>query len=483
MFFVLGICLEYPNLILETINHQIRVLRLNPQERQQRQQRLLRENWERLLTEKVGMYRIFLALTKACNGTLSEPSSPTESILLASNVQQAMAATTTTTKNDDENHNVVFVASPTQKSPTNNHQRKMIPLVVHNGLQDLLFLMSHFHNPKLPEDWSDCKQLLSNYFPLIYDTKCLAIEYCSSMFRENDNNNNSNAMKSQTHLEAVYQRALLDFPKWNRTFDSNNGNNSDDHQHEEQAHDAAYDAYMTGAAFHALSNNILRESLSQQRRQQQQPSQKKVSQLWNCNINDDGNGPQNKLYCHLSPFTIDLANHSQNDRLGNGMSLGSTYKVSNIHVSVSTRDIVTCLSGLYDTQGHRVNFEIIWVNDSTFLVAAMIPYHHSYSSKDKKFQEHGQILLRALTARFVLQQQEISEDMNTTIIECLADTMAMTSTNQSSMRFRDGSSIGSTKEKNDNFWNLWGLLPNKKKKRLQERKKEEGHANKKQRLS
>ena len=53
---------EYPNLVLETTQtSQIRVLRLNPQERQRRKERLLREDWERLLNEKVGMYRIFLA--------------------------------------------------------------------------------------------------------------------------------------------------------------------------------------------------------------------------------------------------------------------------------------------------------------------------------------------------------------------------------------------------------------------------------------
>jgi hypothetical protein len=48
----------------------LRVWRLSAQERQRRKERLLREGWEQLITEKLGMYRVFLALTKACNGTL-----------------------------------------------------------------------------------------------------------------------------------------------------------------------------------------------------------------------------------------------------------------------------------------------------------------------------------------------------------------------------------------------------------------------------
>jgi hypothetical protein len=48
----------------------------------------------------------------------------------------------------------------------------------------------------------------------------------------------------------------------------------------------------------------------------------------------------------------------------------TTYRVSEIDPSVVTRDIVQCLSGLTDSCGRHVDFEIIWIDDTTFLVAA-----------------------------------------------------------------------------------------------------------------
>ena len=41
-----------------------------------------------------------------------------------------------------------------------------------------------------------------------------------------------------------------------------------------------------------------------------------------------------------------------------------------IEASISTRDIVRCLTGLSDSNGARVNFEIIWIDDTTFLAGA-----------------------------------------------------------------------------------------------------------------
>lgn len=59
---------EYPNLVLETTpgTSQMRVWRLNAEERARRSERLLREGFEKLLTEKIGGWRVFLALALAC---------------------------------------------------------------------------------------------------------------------------------------------------------------------------------------------------------------------------------------------------------------------------------------------------------------------------------------------------------------------------------------------------------------------------------
>jgi hypothetical protein len=114
---------EYPNLVLETVpeSSQLRVWRLNAQERELRSQRLLREGWEKLLNEKVGAWRIFLALSKACRG--ESPATQTEHMILSSNAEQAMTP---------------FVQGQSQDETP----RRKIPLIVHNGTFDLLFLMT-----------------------------------------------------------------------------------------------------------------------------------------------------------------------------------------------------------------------------------------------------------------------------------------------------------------------------------------------------
>jgi poly(A)-specific ribonuclease len=48
------------------------------------------------------------------------------------------------------------------------------PLVVHNGLMDLLFLYEKFHEP-LPETFHAFKKDINNLFPLVYDTKHISL--------------------------------------------------------------------------------------------------------------------------------------------------------------------------------------------------------------------------------------------------------------------------------------------------------------------
>lgn len=197
---------EYPNLLLETVHEtsQIRVWRLNSEERKRRNQRLLREGFEKVLCEQVGVWRVFLALVQACTG--QGPRNQAEYMALSSNVHEAMEP---------------FVPS------NSNTIRRKIPLVVHNGLQDLLFLLTHFHSDALPETWQECKHLIHSYFPVVYDTKILANEYCD---RE--------IFRGRTHLAAVFEQTLLRHAEWNRVFYLNG-----QAQLHEQLHDAGYDSY------------------------------------------------------------------------------------------------------------------------------------------------------------------------------------------------------------------------------------------------
>mmetsp|Transcript_35305 Transcript_35305/g.85630 ORF Transcript_35305/g.85630 Transcript_35305/m.85630 type:complete len:666 (-) Transcript_35305:2327-4324(-) len=382
---------EYSNLVLETHNSQIRVLRLNAEERKLRKARLQREGWENILQEKLGVYRVFLALTKACNGTST--SSQAEHMMLASSVDEALA----TFEPED---------------PVEGTGRK-VPLVVHNGLQDLLFLLTHFHNADLPRSWPDCKQLIHSYFPVLYDTKCMAIEYGSR-----------DSGRTPTHLSAVYEQTLNSHPQWNRTFQ-----NSGDGDEQQQAHDAGWDAYMTGAAFCGLSYTI-HDFL------QFPPVQSCRSQfkLWNCDPNDEAFANmygRNRIHFHLSPYTIDLESPGS-DPMGNGMSRESTYRVAGINSSVSTRDIVRCLTGLNDSDGGRVNYEIIWIDDTSFLAGAKIP-----NCQEKELLlKHGMIIENALSVTF----------RNGETIEALGD-------DDSKMDCDDSSSI----------WNLWGIFGTQRK--------------------
>ena len=113
------------------------------------------------------------------------------------------------------------------------------------------------------------------------------------------------------------------------------------------------------------------------------------------------------------------------DPLSRGMLPESTYRVEGIDPSVSTRDIVRCLSGLFDHYGRRVNFEIVWIDDTTFLVAASYrappvrrpasPAEEGEVSDERAeaarrpvvednsasiLNEHGQLILNQLRGRF-----------------------------------------------------------------------------------
>jgi hypothetical protein len=106
------------------------------------------------------------------------------------------------------------------------------PIVVHNGQMDLLFLMSHCHSNPLPEKWSDCRAIIHDKFPNIVDTKYFAHECVTP------NSYSSTALGElfeKVAPEDGYQVSLAaGYDKYETT---------------EAAHEAGYDAYMTGCIF------------------------------------------------------------------------------------------------------------------------------------------------------------------------------------------------------------------------------------------
>lgn len=119
----------------------------------------------------------------------------------------------------------------------------------------------------------------------------------------------------------------------------------------------------------------------------------------------------------MAMFTVDLERleYGSVDPLRRGMSITSTFRVSGIDPSVATRDVVRCLSHLTDSQGRQVNFEIIWVDDTTFMVAASYLPKTLLKPSDDIVNEHGQIILNRLCYRFtketILTLEEYWQDL------------------------------------------------------------------------
>lgn len=323
---------EYPSLVLEKYgSNQIRVLRMTEDEKAVRRQRQRQEAWEWLMVEELGFWRVFYALSQANQGN-----QPINSMALASNMEE------------------VGLSDILQLRPT-----RKIPMVVHNGLMDLLFALTHCHSPTLPDSYKECKALIRHYFPLLYDTKIMATE---GMTRHD------NTMLSQLFTAVVPETLASDL---HLTDDSTGA----------QMHEASHDAYMTGAVFYGLSlasapeDGVVPWSVG-----------KHESILRERYV-------QNKLYLMLTMYTIDLMEHQ--DPLSRGMHVDATYRVTGSDPSVATRDIVRCLTSLQSPfPDTRLHFEIVWVDDTTFLVAARD------DSNLERLLQHGTLIEGALRERF-----------------------------------------------------------------------------------
>ncbi|KPA81808.1 hypothetical protein ABB37_04077 [Leptomonas pyrrhocoris] len=122
------------------------------------------------------------------------------------------------------------------------------PVVGHNFMQDAMF-MFHMHQEPLPKNYAQFKQQMLKCMPHIYDTKTIVSKL------------SGDAAFPITHLGVVYQecrrRAGLSLDTFSRKFRLPPGFYSYNDQTvkmQSKAHEAAYDAYMTGVAFCILHN-------------------------------------------------------------------------------------------------------------------------------------------------------------------------------------------------------------------------------------
>lgn len=350
---------EYPSLVLENAGpdhpNRIRVWRLDDDEKKRREQRLRREKWENLIANRIGLTRVYAAISNACQGKAPHR----RSALFAPSID-----------------NVDWTLPPL--TTTDLPEARRIPLVVHNGFMDISFLLTHFVDPELPPTLSEYKKLLATQLPLIYDTKVMATEFSPSQ-------HNLNSV-----LGAMFERLMHEvrLTGYIETVSQRTDSPPD------QEHEAAYDAYMTGVCFLAMFNelqNLIGADLLS---------------------NSSHEGKEHRALCgknllyQMSMYTMDL-DSVVSDPMSRGMLPEATYRVSGIDPAVSTRDIVRCLGGLTDNAGRPINYELVWIDDTTFLAAAACRELSEIALSfvdDEAFRrvvfEHGLIVKQALARRF-----------------------------------------------------------------------------------
>ena len=295
---------EYPSLILEKEGYdQIRVWRLTEEERRERERQQKQAHWEGLLME-LGFWRIFVALSRANQGLLGghglvDADFGYEQLvgLFGSKEQngtsdeKANGGTSHDGSDDDLSHRLeawIDQVIPSSNTTTNsssmgvetmvtNERQGPVPIVVHNGLMDLMFLLTHCHAPKLPDSYSDMKRVLHQTFPCVYDTKVMASE--------------SPVRSDQTALSQLFQRMVTENEEDGVGDDDDDDfvvtNDDSPAGDTARAHEAAYDAYMTGAIFVRLCQRI-RIDVRQQHQQEQERQQQEAQDTEKGTENTDG---------------------------------------------------------------------------------------------------------------------------------------------------------------------------------------------------
>ena len=119
------------------------------------------------------------------------------------------------------------------------------PLIVHNGTLDILFTLAAFQE-ELPEKYHDCKLLINRLFPIIYDTRFL-LERIPGFYDEFDKIAPAKGLKE-----------LYDFLKDGSERQIVLGSQFEKYYDEKYAHEAGFDAFMTGICFIKLSQKNIR---------------------------------------------------------------------------------------------------------------------------------------------------------------------------------------------------------------------------------
>lgn len=297
---------EYPALSLEEEfdNGQviIRVLRLESEEKAKRDKAIKKEEWDAMHCEFVGFTWVFKALIDALQGKLE-------------------------LQNYDDNDLMGGMPLSCNQHEKDKHK---IPLIVHDGILDLLFLFRHFVAP-LPPTWAECKMLLNEYFPTVYDTMVLSSEY------------SDDDVRNVTDLCALYFKYCFGESDNDEIIPPkvtvvNEGGENDSNQ------GAVYKSYMTGAVFLCLSRRKLTMDLKDADKVEywRAVSNRKYDKFGsllflyeNCQYHEMGTlFGRNKLSLHPTMFIADLEK-GRNDFLIQGMDASTTFRVSGMQSHIT----------------------------------------------------------------------------------------------------------------------------------------------------
>lgn len=406
---------EYPSLLLTKANaNQIRVLRLNEAEQRQRNYDLQTRAWHDYIVNRIGMWRVIHALQLVCQGHAIDKTHPLfakQHDHINFNKEPSFhGAMPPMVLEEHMGWKDATAASPIQIPETTtikpSSSGRKIPLVVHNGFMDLCFLMTHFQSPTLPNTLRECKHWIHSCFPNIYDTKVMATEYITGSSSSYDRTNLGDLFHQVVVRNETLQSSIRILPPCTKA-QNDEGDEEEEGEITErpplpaaaaaestQEHEAAYDAYMTGAIYVGLSHQI------RDRHNLNMPNDN--DHYHNSNEQDQARSKfgRNKLY-QMSMYLLDLE-CKEGDPLKHIYESEQIFAVSEIDSAVTTRDIVQSLAQCIDNEGQIALYDIVWVDDTTFLVATRRRTDNANSQRmiEEIFDLHGSMIYQALCGHF-----------------------------------------------------------------------------------
>jgi len=211
---------------------------------------------------------------------------------------------------------------------------RKLPLVGHNCLYDLLFLLEHFEAP-IPEDWSSFKSLVRQNFPVIVDTKAFAPR-CQFPERRTALDQLYEACQSSTGAEIRFARG---FGKYG----------PEESSEDESDEDGQVDDAARTAAFRAALDAPRRDPRTTQRFHEAGWDAHTTGVVY-VRLLEKGTSCENRLHLMRSVYEIDLSSDESIEPV-HPTPKGTCYHV---RVDDETTDVRALLTSLGASEIHHV---------------------------------------------------------------------------------------------------------------------------------